>query len=384
MSQIDELNYYHLLEIPKDATLDQIKKAYRRLALQHHPDKGGDENYFKQISEAYQILSDTNLRAQYDQSQPLPQIELIPALNVFHECFRQWLSQFPMIEFLFQDSCQDVIQLFNQHAENPMVKLLINTLTDPSNSLKPDYNILSQLSHNLVTTALNKMYSPKTHQDNIILFKKVYITLDDIYVGKRYPHQFIVTNEDLQLSGDYNIINPTILINIPVQHTSLEIETDLQIVNSKQNTSYIQKTTIQLDIIINTHDNFYRIREYDLLMYIDLPLITLQNQDTITVPYLNHHIIQLKNPKNANLRQLYQIENVALPNKNEKKRGNLYILFNLILHADQINSVLPITTTSGIIYDLIPIQTEYLFGTDLIPQSSIQLLSFTNTNQQPD
>lgn len=59
-------DYYQILGVTKNATLDEIKKAYRKLAHQHHPDKGGDEKKFKEISEAYQVLSDKEKRAQYD------------------------------------------------------------------------------------------------------------------------------------------------------------------------------------------------------------------------------------------------------------------------------------------------------------------------------
>ncbi len=61
-------NYYDLLGVSKGASDDEIKKAYRRAAHQHHPDKsGGDEAKFKKINEAYQVLSDKSKRAQYDQ-----------------------------------------------------------------------------------------------------------------------------------------------------------------------------------------------------------------------------------------------------------------------------------------------------------------------------
>jgi curved DNA-binding protein CbpA len=60
-------DYYSTLGISKTASSEEIKKAYRRLAHEHHPDKGkGDPDKFKQINEAYQILSDPNKRAQYD------------------------------------------------------------------------------------------------------------------------------------------------------------------------------------------------------------------------------------------------------------------------------------------------------------------------------
>ncbi len=52
------MDYYSTLGVGKNATDDDIKKAYRKLAMKHHPDRGGDESTFKKISEAYDILSD--------------------------------------------------------------------------------------------------------------------------------------------------------------------------------------------------------------------------------------------------------------------------------------------------------------------------------------
>jgi len=60
-------DYYKILGVSKDASEEEIKKAFHRLAHQYHPDKpGGDEKKFKEINEAYQVLSNKEKRAQYD------------------------------------------------------------------------------------------------------------------------------------------------------------------------------------------------------------------------------------------------------------------------------------------------------------------------------
>jgi len=63
-------NHYQTLGINRDASTEQIKQAYRKLASQHHPDKGGDKGRFQEIQAAYTVLGDPQRRAQYDNPQP--------------------------------------------------------------------------------------------------------------------------------------------------------------------------------------------------------------------------------------------------------------------------------------------------------------------------
>jgi DnaJ-class molecular chaperone len=60
------MTHYDTLGVPESANLDEIKKAYRKLANQHHPDKGGDTNRFQQIQAAYDAIGDEQKRAHYD------------------------------------------------------------------------------------------------------------------------------------------------------------------------------------------------------------------------------------------------------------------------------------------------------------------------------
>jgi molecular chaperone DnaJ len=61
-------DYYEVLGVSKGASADEIKKAFRRLAVKLHPDKeGGSEEKFKEINEAYEVLSNPDKRQRYDQ-----------------------------------------------------------------------------------------------------------------------------------------------------------------------------------------------------------------------------------------------------------------------------------------------------------------------------
>ena len=59
-------NYYDILEIERTAEEAAIKKAYKKAALIHHPDKGGSDEMFQQVHEAFQVLTDAVKRSEYD------------------------------------------------------------------------------------------------------------------------------------------------------------------------------------------------------------------------------------------------------------------------------------------------------------------------------
>ncbi|MEI8338827.1 MAG: molecular chaperone DnaJ [bacterium] len=60
-------DYYEVLGASKSASADELKKAFRRAAIEHHPDRGGDEAKFKEVNEAYEVLKDQDKRKRYDQ-----------------------------------------------------------------------------------------------------------------------------------------------------------------------------------------------------------------------------------------------------------------------------------------------------------------------------
>lgn len=84
-------NYYNILGVDKTATKEEIKKTFKKLSKLHHPDKGGDEEKFKEINEAYSVLSDDAKRRQYDNPSPFSGFGDDPndIINRMRERFRQ-------------------------------------------------------------------------------------------------------------------------------------------------------------------------------------------------------------------------------------------------------------------------------------------------------
>ena len=80
-----EKDYYEVLGVSKEASQDDIKKAYRKAAMKHHPDKNPDdpkaEEKFKEIGQAYEALGDEDKRAAYDRYGPVSYTHLTLPTN---------------------------------------------------------------------------------------------------------------------------------------------------------------------------------------------------------------------------------------------------------------------------------------------------------------
>ena len=98
------IDYYQVLGIPRTANGEDIKRAYRKLATQYHPDKGGDTEKFQEIQQAYSVLSDPQTRMQYDRPQSqfnmnfgagAQEFNFESVFNVFNARFHQAHAQQP-------------------------------------------------------------------------------------------------------------------------------------------------------------------------------------------------------------------------------------------------------------------------------------------------
>ena len=89
-------DYYSVLGVDKGASQEEIKKAFRKLSMKHHPDHGGDEEQFKELNEAYSTLSDPQKRNEYDNPNPFGWSGSSPFGDIFGGLRRQRPQRQPM------------------------------------------------------------------------------------------------------------------------------------------------------------------------------------------------------------------------------------------------------------------------------------------------
>lgn len=119
-----EKSIYEILNISKDADEDAIKKAYRKLALKYHPDKGGDAKMFQALSLAHSILSDPEKRKIYDQTGELDGEETSRDFDSWYEYFRNLfpkvtvsdIDKYGKTYIGSEEEETDVIAAFKQHS----------------------------------------------------------------------------------------------------------------------------------------------------------------------------------------------------------------------------------------------------------------------------
>jgi len=96
--------YYKILGLDKDATDNDINKAYRKLAVKTHPDRGVPEDKFKEISEAYEILSDPQKKKIYDNC----------LVYNFESKFIKYINSYNLFKFFFKSPDENIYWNFNK------------------------------------------------------------------------------------------------------------------------------------------------------------------------------------------------------------------------------------------------------------------------------
>ena len=192
-------DYYDLLEINRDSSLDDIKKAYKKMALKYHPDRNPNnkesEEKFKNISVAYQVLSDENKRKSYDTFGTADEIPLPnSAMDVFNEIFQSQMhslfgNNVNISENFMSPEIGGIkisLHSFTTGNKEDMTDTLKNTIKNLNNNINNVFNKKKEKEH-------IPEYKPRIKQNTkkIIYLKSppdlvfnIDASLEDIYIGK--------------------------------------------------------------------------------------------------------------------------------------------------------------------------------------------------------
>ena len=194
-------DYYKILGVSRTASADEIKRAYRRLASQHHPDKGGDTSQFQELEEAYRILGDAAMRQEYDN--PRPHVRFSQAdpggfdLNSIFNMFGVNPGHTQQSRIQLWINLSDVITggtrpvaLQNGHQVRHIEITLPIGLSD-GDAIR--YPRLGPDGNDLIVVFRIKP-DPRFHVDGKNLIKEISVSIWDLILGQEIPIEDVLNN----------------------------------------------------------------------------------------------------------------------------------------------------------------------------------------------
>lgn len=280
------MNYYELLDVPVNATTDEIKQHYRKYARIHHPDKGGDPEKFKEIQTAYETLMDPIQRHQYDMD--LSGTNYTFTQEDYDMIYRYYNSFINSVEVrlmmsLFYSVPKDVRSKVNLSTLFKKKKVSQSTTLIKTNSIK--YIDATQL-YDSITLHLKRSLKD--------VFKRVCKQII-VKTRKNYYHVFIT-------DSDYNIY----------------------LFNDKNSTIKLELTTL-------SDNNFYK-KGYDLCYIKKIDLYELYYGSTFSIKLPNKFTICCI-ATNLTKKKTSYIDTFGFYNPKKRQRGNLQIIYK-ITHSD--------------------------------------------------
>lgn len=275
-------DYYKILNISDKADENEIKKSFRKLSLQHHPDRGGDGEKFKELNEAYSTLSDKNKRRAYDMQKNNPFMNNMEGggVNFGNDLFNMFFSE-------MQSNSMD--EMFKSNF-GPNIRIFRNGVP------------------------VNQVRKPDPIQ------KIVEITLEQCYTGCNIP---IVVDRWIMIDNTRSSEKETIYVDIPKGIDNNEIivlESKGNIINENL------KGSVKIIIKINNHNNYIR-KGLDLHIKKKISLKESLCGFSFNLDHINNHNYTINNSSGNIIYPNYirKINDMGMI-RNDKK-GNLYIEF---------------------------------------------------------
>jgi len=353
-------DYYSILEIDKDASEDEIKKSYKKLALKYHPDKnpGNDEacEKFKEISMAYSILSDIDKKRQYDTMGSVD-FEGEDPFSVFNNIFQQHINSFMNMKYEKDININNIFSNISGISENsfPFGGVHIKVHTFPSDQFnfgeRIDYNNedneyykdeydeydeydKSSSINNLFKNLFKQKIKPKPKINKKMESKVIYnkpddivyninVSLEDIYNQKTKK---ILISRYRKKNNKYIIKNKK--IEIPLYGKEILLESE-----GHEMKDYKEKGNVIINIFNIKDDNFKRINDYDILTTKEIYIKDIYKGFIYDLTLPTSNIKVKSEPLIGEDFMLQKIYKKGLPFKNDNNElyyGNLYILYKII------------------------------------------------------
>jgi len=381
---MESKNYYSILGVEKNASEDDIKKSYKKLALQFHPDKNPG-NYetvekFREVAEAYSVLSNKEKRNQYDMIGVVDENFMgEDPFSVFNNIFQQHINTFmnmkyekdiniggifsnmsglpqesfpfgnvhvrvhtfPADVFQFDERIDDEYDEYDKQNKNiqPDIKSGVGNLFDKLSQNKNNF-VKNNSNINNINNNKNNINNNNIKQKNKIIYNKpddiiydITVSLSDIYNEKKKK-----INIARMRKKDGKYIEKKKKIEIPIYGKELLLEGEGHEVKD-----YKERGNIIINIFNNNDDNFRRINDYDVLTYKEININEIYNAFIYDIKLPNGENIKVQTEMMINKNNLGQcnliqkISKKGLPYKNDnddKCNGNLYIIYKVILPSN--------------------------------------------------
>jgi len=335
---MESKNYYSILGVDRNASEDDIKKSYKKLALQYHPDKNpGDETCiekFKEIAEAYSILNNKEKRNQYDMMGFVDESNIgEDPFSVFNGIFKQHMNSFMNMKYDNNINISEIFSNISGAPEKsfPFGNVHVRVHTFPTEVFHFNEKIDDENPH--MGNLFDSLFHPKdTIKKNKIIYDKpndkiydITVTLSDIYNEKLKK---ICISRLRKKDGKY--IEKKKKIEIPIYDKEIFLEGE-----GDEIKNYKEKGNVIINIFNKKNDNFRRMNDYDVLTNKEIYLNQIYHSFIYEIKLPHEKIIKVKSEKmNKNNYFIQKIINKGLPynnDNNEKCYGNLYVIYKLIL-----------------------------------------------------
>ncbi len=294
------MDYYRSLQVDRDASIVDIRKSYRRLALGLHPDKNpnADPAEFQRVTEAYQVLSDVQKKAEYDEFGRYDVSGLHQAEDVFYQFFESLAESgffgTPEVSFGFT--------LITQMPNPPPVITRLESLVSAARS----------------QTGPNSS-QPRSTPDITIAIK---VDMKDCYTDKMKK----LTVRRTRIKGDVYVAEETAFV-VPCSQRRVIFKHQ-----ADQLPDYLHTGDLVIDIVVKDDDTFFLESDQDLGVKVPISIaeiysgcvktVSLPSGETIVIPVERGAFGQLTKTIPEKGLPIY-----TLPNNDKSRRGNLLVRF---------------------------------------------------------